>query len=184
MKKTLTLLIAIVAFLLVSCKSEPSGESLPDGMLLANNEAVDYYFYYPEGWEIDRNEGMISIRYNTSEKVGLEEYASISVMSFTNKDTAQVVNKYWEENVSSIANLFEGDGDDYAIKDESEIRLDNVVSARKVYTGTLDGNTYKFAQVICIRNSIVYLITFTGTEDDYSNLIDDFDTVISNFHFK
>lgn len=180
MKKIMILLLSFAMLFLVSCKnSGATDESTPNGMLKAGNEAVDYYFYYPEDWETDSNDGMVSIRYSTSENVKQETYATISVTSFTNKDSEQVVNAYWSEYKDKIAAYYDG----FEIKNESETSLDNVVAAKKVYKGGLDGTTYKFAQVICIRNSIVYLITFTGTEADYEELIDDFDAVVANFHF-
>lgn len=184
MKRLLAILLVFTTLLLASCNNDTStgdgSESIPEGMKKAGNDAVDYYFYYPEDWQPDSNDGMVSIRYSTSENTKQEKYATISVTSFTTEDTEQLVNDYWNGYKDKISAYYTN----YEIKEEAETSLDNVVAAKKVYTAGLDESIYKFAQVICIRNSIVYMITFTGTESDYEDLIDDFDIVVANFHFE
>lgn len=180
MKKFLLMLLSAALLLLPACAKEENGESIPKDMKRAGNDAVDYYFYYPKDWMADRNDGMISIRYNTSLSNKVEKYASISVTSFTLKDPKQVVNEYWKENEPKIKALYEN----YEFLHSTEIELDEVPAAKQEYTGELDGNKYNFVQVICIRNGVVYLITYTASEEDYESTISCMETVIANFHFE
>jgi hypothetical protein len=183
MKKFLAALLALTTLLvpiLTSCSEQNTDAQQPNNTLKAGNEAVDYYFYYPDDWQLDRNDGMISIRYNTSESNKTERYASISVTSFNLVDQNQGVKEYWEKSYEpSLQATFK----DYKIFDDKEIKLDNVVAARKGYTAKLNDESYKFVSVVCNRFGYVYLITLTALEGDYDKTVGALDTVINNFHF-
>ncbi len=181
MKRLMLLLLAVSLFLLASCGGKNEGEeSMPKNTNRAGNDAVDYFFYYPDNWTVDRNDAMISIRYDASPSNTFERYASISVISFTLVDPQQVVNEYWEEYEDDLAETYS----DYELLKSEETELGGVIAARKEYTGGLGGTTYNFVQVVCIRNGVVYLVTFTASREDYSKTISAMETVISNFHFE
>ncbi|PKM63023.1 MAG: hypothetical protein CVU97_02370 [Firmicutes bacterium HGW-Firmicutes-21] len=180
-KRISIILLAVTLLFLSACSGKSNDEeSMPEGTKKAANEAVDYYFYYPSNWVLDRNDGMISIRYNTSLSSKFETYASVSVISFTLSNPNQRVNEYWEENVDDIKQTF-GVEDIYA---EKETTLSGVVAARKEYKGSLGDTAVNFAQIICIRKGVVYLVTFTASEADYNATVGAFETVIGNFHFE
>lgn len=184
MRKLIAVIIALAALavpLLTSCSGQNTGADQPANTLKAENEAVDYYFYYPDDWQLDRNDGMISIKYNTSLSSKVERYASISVTTFNLTDQNQSVKEYWEKEYQpSLESTFQN----FSVFDDKEITLDNVVAARKSYSASLNNVPYKFVSVICIRFGYVYLITFTAHESDYDKTVAALDTVVSNFHFK
>lgn len=184
MKKLIATILAIATLavpVLASCSEQNTDLNQPANTLKAENKAVDYYFYYPDDWQLDRNDGMISIKYNTSQSSKVESYASISVTTFNLPDQNQSVKEYWEKVYQpNLETTFQN----FQIFDDKEITLDNVVASRKGYSASLNNVSYKFVSVICIRYGYVYLITFTAHESDYDKTIGALDTVISNFHFK
>ncbi|HAN21303.1 MAG: hypothetical protein A2Y15_07325 [Clostridiales bacterium GWF2_36_10] len=178
MKKILAIIIALTSLFLTACDDTVnSDEAMPKNTIKADNEAVDYYFYYPKTWELDRNDGMISIRYNTSTNSTTQKYASISVSSYT---TDKLANDYWQDYADDISKTFH----EYELLKEEETKLDEVVATRKEYTGKLSDVKYKFAQVICVRKGTVYLLTLTAAEEDFDTTVIDFGKVVSEFHFK
>lgn len=181
MKKFLAMLLALTALLLSACSNDTTAdESMPENTNKTVNEAVDYYFYYPKAWELDRNDGMISIKSNMSTIASQQSFASISVTSYNLPDPKQLVDTYWEKYSEDISATF----NEYEFLNEEKIELDKIVAARYEYTGKLSGNKYKFSQVICIRNGIVYLVTLTAKEADFDKTVIDFEKVIEYFHFK
>jgi hypothetical protein len=187
MKKFIATLLAAATLLipvlgLSSCKNNTADTSAPEKTKKAGNEAVDYYFYYPEDWQLDRNDGMISIKYNTSQSTKAEKYASISITTYNLSEQNQGVNDYWnkvyEPNLKSTFTK-----DTYSSIDNKELQLDGVSAARKGYSGKFNDSTYKFVSVICNRYGYAYLITFTAAEGDYDKTVGALDTIINNFHF-
>ena len=60
MKRTALLLLTLCALLaLVSCEQE---SEQPSGTLKATNDAVDFYFYYPDTWQVYLDTGMIAVK--------------------------------------------------------------------------------------------------------------------------
>ena len=180
MKKLFILLISALLLLSACGNNGDTDEDIPDNTKKASNEAVDYYFYYPQHWVQDRSDGMTSIKYNTSPTSTRESYASISVTSFTLANPNQLAQEYWMDYSEQIASVYS----DYELLKESETTLGGVVAARKEYKGGLGGEAYNFVQVICVRLGTVYLVTYTAAGNDYSTTISAMETVISNFHFK
>ncbi len=175
--------IQIVPMLtLTSCSDQNTDPQQPENTQKAENKAVDYYFYYPDDWQLDQNSGVISIKYNTSQTSKHERYAGISVTSFNLTDQNQSVNAYWDAYQPDLIEMF--DKDTFKLFDEKEITLDGIAAARKGYKASKNNISYKFVTVICIRYGYVYLITLTAFEEDYDSTVAALDTVIGNFHFK
>lgn len=186
MKRLIATILALVTLIvplsLASCSKQNTDSQQPENTLKAENEAVDYYFYYPDDWQLDRNDGMISIKFNTSQSSKIERYASISVTSFNLINQYQNVNDYWNEYKPKLVKIF--DNETIELFDEKEITLDGVSAAKKGYKALMNDISYKFVTIICIRYGYVYLITLTAFEEDYNSTVAALDTVISNFHFK
>ncbi len=169
-----------LALLLASC-SKPEESGLPEGCLRAENEATDYTFCYPEEWEIDRNDGMISVKYNVGER-GAIAYASVSVQAFSleKKDTG--ANGYWDEYRKQLEDVY---GEKLTFSAEKEqTSLGGVIANRNRYTLRLTDVTYAFEQVICIRNGTVYLVTLTVPEQRKDAVTEAYETILSTFAFE
>ena len=175
---TLVLLLTLCALLaLVSCEKE---SEQPSGTLEATNDAVDFYFYYPDTWQVYLDTGMIAVKPTPSSSGIVGTSISVSAFELDGEDANWGVNDYWDNYKGTLEKTFH----DYALEGESELTLDGVPAVRKEYKGALTETTYRFAQVFCIRNGTIYQITFTANDADYDRYISALDTIVTNFHFK
>ena len=62
MKRTALLLLAVCTLLATAACAKNETEQ-PSGTLKATNDAVDFYFYYPDTWQVYLDTGMIAVHY-------------------------------------------------------------------------------------------------------------------------
>lgn len=183
-KTALLILIVCLCTVLSSCGESAATEStdVPDGCVRTENETVDYHFCYLSSWELDRNDGMIGIKYNIADR-GAIAYASISTMAFTLEDSSMLANAYWDNYRDTHLKDLYGDKLN-VLSEKAETKLGGVVANRNRYTVALSDVTYTFDQIICIRNGVVYLVTLTAPELGYEKAVPCLETVISTFEFE
>lgn len=175
------LLAVLTACLLftAACGSKQPTDA-PEGCLRAGNDAVDFTFCYTDTWQLDRNDGMIGIKYNIAQS-GTIAYASISAQAYTLSDSSLLANQYWDSYRDDLKEIY---GDSVTISSEKEeTQLGGVIANRNRYAVVYSDVTYRFEQVICIRKGAVYLLTFTTPEPGYETAISCFETAIETFAF-
>lgn len=174
-------LLLLASLLLCACSGGEGNGDAPEGSLRIENEAVDYTFCYDETWEMDRNDGMVGIKYNVGGSSSIA-YASISVMSFTLADSSAGANNYWEDYRADLVDLY---GERITFETEKEeCTLGGIPANRNRYTLLLSDVTYTYEQIVCVRYGVVYLVTLTAPEGGYEKTVDCFETVIGTFAFK
>ena len=63
--------------------------------------------------------------------------------------------------------------------------LDSTVPGLKyVYTAKIAGASYKFMQVICMRENYVYIFTYTAAEETYQKGLEDAESIVSHIRFN
>ena len=155
MKRTALLLLTLCALLaLVSCEQE---SEQPSGTLKATNDAVDFYFYYPDTWQVYLDTGMIAVKPTPASSGIVGTSISVSAFELDGEDANWGVNDYWDSYKGTLEKTFH----DYELGVESELKLDGVPAVRKEYKGALTETAYRFAQVFCIRNGTIYQITLS-----------------------
>ena len=172
--------LLLCALFLCACNKTPDPTDAPEGCLRAGNDAVDYTFCYADDWLLDRNDGMIAIKYNVGGGKTIA-YASISVQVFTLADSGAGANNYWEQYRKDLENLY-GDQIEFA-SEKMETKLGGVIANRNQYTLKLSDVSYTFEQVLCVRGGVVYIVTLTAPEGSYDTVLPCFETVISTFEF-
>ncbi|MEG2004286.1 MAG: hypothetical protein RR057_06770 [Clostridia bacterium] len=181
-KKVITALLALMLlFTFFSCNNSDDS-NIPSDILLAQNDAVDYVFFYPNTWELDRNDGMIVIK-PISLKTGIASASTLSVTAFSlaSDKISYGVNEEWAEYESELKKAFPS----YTFKKSNDdIKLGGVVASQKEYTIVIAEQTYRFAQIICIRNAYVYQMTFCAIDTEYDANIKVVETVLQYFKFK
>lgn len=183
LKTILLVLLICLCTVLSACgnasKTEPT--DAPDGCVRTENDAVDYSFCYPNTWELDRNDGMIGIKYNIANR-GAIAYATVSTMAFQLSDTSMLANAYWDSHREELTDLY---GDKLnVLSEKAETKLGGVVANRNRYTVALSDVTYTFDQIICINKGQVYLVTLTVPEVGYETAVPCLETVLSTFTFQ
>lgn len=162
-------------FALVSCgpKKDPD---IPEGMTLSENEAVDFYLYYPEEWIVDRNDGMVSVRVSDKDR------SNVSVTAFTAPSDVQNIEGYIKD---EYIGLVEKNFTDLELLSDGEVATLGGVESRKfVYTATVAGESYKFLQNITYRYGYIYILTYTSTAEGFDSHIDEVNEIIDAFEFK
>lgn len=183
MKKTVSVFLLILfAFSAVSCSGNEN-ISVTDGFSVAGygagNKAVDFSVIYPDTWTVTEDAGIVSLRFDCDPSDTTTSFAGINFMAFTLDDSETGAVKYWEDYSKDIEKTYA----DYAFLDKAEITLDNTAALKVKYNASVNDAKYTFAQVICVRNGKVYLITLSAKENDFESVSADFDTVCKEFLF-
>jgi len=171
MKKTAVSILLIFTLLaLCSCSVLPKAKN---GMKSVTNNAVDFRFECPADWETTRNDAMITVK-------APKDNSNISITSFDLGKSNQAVNEYFDSYKKAFTSAF---GKMNVLSDE-ETKLDSVPARKITYTNTLVDDKYKSDMLVCIRNGVVYTITYTATPDTYDTNHKAFNHVKNTFIFK
>lgn len=177
----LFLIILLNVFTLLSCENtQPDVSEIPKGMKLTENNSVDYYFYYPDRWILDRNDKMIGLKLDISTSILYEKYSSISIISSTLSDPDILANTYWQDYEKDLESTY----NDYEFISSEEMVLDNIIAVRKSYYAGLGADVYYFDQVLCAKNGVIYILTLTTEKNSAKDILDDFNAIVKHFHFK
>ncbi|HBL83759.1 MAG: hypothetical protein A2Y17_08535 [Clostridiales bacterium GWF2_38_85] len=173
-------LVIILAFGLIlgGCNSIGNDTSIPDGMVIAENDLADYTFCYPEDWELDMNSTMMSVIGGGTALHPANKSISVMVLDLANPNVGAI--DFWNEYKAS----FDGTFKEFTAEEPTEVTVDDNIGCTVVYTAKITDATYKYAQTIVIKQGTVYLITFTATPDDYNETIDVYNNVLNTFKFK
>ena len=170
MKKITAIILCLVAVLsLAACGGKVNA---PTGMKLASNEVSDYYFFVPQNWTVDMSTGVASAYYSETDK------SNMSMTSYALEKT-MTVDEYWESVKAEYSALFKE-------MSEPEVKttaLDGVEAKQYTYTAKAGTHDYKVMQVFCVKNSTVYVFTFTATPEKFEEHIDKVALVIAEFRF-
>lgn len=176
MKKIVLVLFAIILAVTVSsCKKEES--DVPKGMFYEENGAVDYRLCLPDGWIIDRNDGMVSAHASEDDK------SNVSVTAFELPRSYTSLAEYLD---SEYITYFEKNFSDMQIvEDFTETTFGGNDARRIVFTADVGGIGYQFMQIITLhRNGYIYIFTYTSTPDYYKTHEEEIASIIDAFRFN
>lgn len=194
MKRKAALILAalMTALTAVSCTSSES--EAPLGYTEISGDAVDYDLYVPEEWQPDISTGITAAYYSS------QDPSNISVTAFELDGSVTSIEDYWNSYLPSLKATFPDlkfensageassqDGDntekEIAVSEPETLTIDGVPALAYNYTGSMNGITYKFYQVITFRNARVYIFTYTAELDNYDAHIEDVVGILGNFRF-
>jgi len=170
----LALLLAVTA--LVSCSSEIP--DVPEGMIevTADNENVDFHLYAPDNWFAETSTGVVTA------KVSDSILANVSVMGVSASTDVPGVEEYWAQFKDNFKSAFE---DFELIEENGEVLLDGHKASRYVYSGKAGNSvTAKYQQVICLKDSTIYIFTYTADPEQYEEYLPDAEKMLEHFKFK
>lgn len=177
MKRFISVLFVVLLCLLclVSC-SKKKETDVPDGMVEAENKFVDYRFFYPENWLLDRNDGMISCH------VSSDDASNVSVTAFALPEIKPLEQYLEEEYMTYFKENFT---DMQIVEDFTDTTLDTSPAKKIVFTATVGANAYKFSQTLALgRDGYIYIITYTSTPEAFDTHIENVEKIVSEFRFK
>lgn len=172
-------LICAVALLLtvaslVSCSAEIP--DVPEGMIEVSGDTVDYHLYVPDDWTAETSTGVVTAKYSDSILV------NVSMMAATTTEEVTTAADYWAQFSESFESSFENFE---LIEENTAMLLDEHEASRYVYKGTVAGSvSVQYQQIICIKDSVIYLFTYTADPEKYDEYLPDVEEMLENFCFK
>ena len=161
-KILLITLLCVFAAALTSC-GEKDEFAAPAGMVTASDEKADFYLYVPDDWTVDYSTAAAGAYYSPADP------SSVSVMAWELEHTDTTVDEWWAVNQDDVNLVF----DNFSLESEENMTIDELYAKKYVYTATLGDYNYKIMQAACIKNTTVYLFTYTSIIDNYDAHLDD-----------
>ena len=179
--KKLALILALLlgcAALFVACGTEDDGA--PAGMQAVNCDGLPYTTYLPDQWVVKTPGNMLEAVVSSSTPV------AITVRHFPVQ--VENVSAYWEKTEAELKeSLLEYKLEEIPTRYALCGQDDGLAVS---YSGCRGGRSYRFYQVMTIKDGILYLVTYsaetnvkTGT-DLYGTYFDDAYRVIENMKFQ
>ena len=172
--KILCAVIAVVCLALCACQKNPTDVDVPDGMQLASSEIVDYYLFVPADWRLDLSGGMVSAFKSSTDPT------SVSVMTWETPYADDKPADVWE----MYRNEFETVFSEFTVESSASMLLDGAAAEKYVYTGKLGENTFRYTQVITVRHSAAYFITFTEITSAQVDHTEEITAILDTFRWK
>jgi len=214
MKRIIAILLAAMALALplASCAGN-SEVTIPDGMVLASGEDSAYYLFVPQNWKMIAGYGtyggsatdgsnVVVSTYTeinlgedgttaASTTAGAAEAAAETTAETTDAETAAPeenltgAEKYIAEYWSSCKESFAKELKDFNIESEGKAtKLDGKAARKYVYTATADGVKYKMQMTVTYSGGLIYIVTYTATENNYETHTSEVDKILTEFKFK
>ena len=169
------LILVLMLVFLTACAKEKNPD-IPEGMTVSENEAVDYFLYYPEEWKINRNDGMVSVYASDNDR------SNVSVTGFTAPADVSNVEDYLN---NDYLGYVESNFPELEMLTSGEVSTLGGVDSRKyVFTANIAGGDYKFMQNITYRYGYIYIFTYTSSADMFDTHIDNVNKMAEAFEFK
>ena len=176
MKKTVKILIlTLSAFLMLSCFAGCSKNDIPDGYQLIAREGDTFRLYVPtQGWMPNTSSGVTSAFFAvTNADVGMPATA-VSVYKPDDATDCESVAEYWGICEDKLAE--ELDEYKFISAEDKNIKLGGEAAVKYTYSAKMSVSgksvTYKFMQVMAIHDGQMYVLLFSGPEDEFNKRFD------------
>ena len=92
----------------------------------------------------------------------------------------ETVETWWDGFYEKFASVYSDCGE----PESTDVTLGGTDGEKYTFSGTLNGQEYKYIIAACVRGGYVYYLTYTSTPDYYENHLDEFDKTVENFSFR
>lgn len=171
----------LLLFSLVSCaKRDPD---IPEGFVLCENEDADYYFYYPDGWIVNRSDVG-----ETSVYVSDKDFSSVSVNAvlFSDRDYKSLWGYAEDYYVPGILEHYPEAKFEYN-QDESlkiaELKIDDCDAISFSYQAKI-GEEYSFRVWLISYDGYVYSVLYTAKSELYDKNYNAAEMIAESIQFK
>lgn len=185
MKKVATILAMLLLFAVCFTACGEEEDDAPDGMKrVSNPDIVGYSLYVPTAWISELNSGVVSAYHSQAD-------ASSVVMNQWNTEGITTPEEWWAQYVP----VFEKTFTEFVQESDEECYLGGVKAHKYVYTAKMPAGDkdaqdengmvqFRFMQVVTVRQSMVYVFTYTSTADVYESNLTDVQQMLDNFKFN
>lgn len=153
------------------------GVSVPDGMQLISNGAVDYLMFVPESWTVLMNTGVSAARVSDTDET------TVSTTAFNTRYTYKQIDEFWSSRETDIINTF---GNMTYISESRyvDITVDGYDARTYDFTISRGGIDHRYSETVLIRDGYVYLITCCSKAETADLHTAEYEQIISQFKFK
>lgn len=185
MKRSLCFLISILTLLslvLTGCADKEA----PDGYQNAAGESEAFYLYVPTTWVLNNSGGTASAYYSS------DDYSNVSMTCMIiDPDEMDELEEYKTITLAELASVLpdfkvvETPVDsDIPEEDRAPLTLGGREAISFEYECTLSGKTYRYMQVVTLKDDFFYLLTYTSLAENYDAHLEEVAGIIENVTFK
>lgn len=183
-------LIAVLVASFAAC-SKDEGESIPEGMQVANCAGDDFRLYVPTAWNLNNAYGVAGAYYN----IRTQSTVSVAKYPITDEMAALLPEGGDADKIAARLDAFAATYCKPAIASQAvgEVTvedndldislLDDVTAGQYHYFAAVKGENLHFLQVIGERNNAFYVFSFICHPDLYENLLPDVERMLDEFLF-
>lgn len=199
MKRTISLIIALVLCIITLVSCGGADDYVPAGYKRASNKNADYELYVPEGWTVDMSTGVTTAYASDRSNISFVGFELNDTMiqfdpaTTTGEDEAETdegdgeiteiktVDDYWKYYEGTFNSTFS----EMEYLTNGENMLVSGIEAKKyVYKATVTEIEFVFLQVVAIKDKTVYVFTYTARENLYESHLDEVDEMIGYLKIK
>lgn len=176
MKRIVALtLLVLMLFTLVSCQEAGT----PEGTVNVAIENAKFNLYVPEAtWLSTASSGISGARVYSG-----EDFSNVNVTVYYPEEMLTVAD-YWEKKcLQEYAAYYK----EFKVLEEKcgDTTLGGLDAKRYVFEGKLEGDvTYRFMQVMTVKDTLVYVFTYTAKAELYDSHLTDVEAMVANFTFR
>ncbi len=157
-----------------SVNTVDSQADAPDGMMLASNDDVAYRFYVPEYWILDRALPTSSAYASESDR------SNVNVTVYMPEVDQITAEQYWAMCEAELKTVMQ----DMTLISTTPTTLDGRPANTYIYTATLNGTAYRFAQTIAAYRGMAYTITYTALDAAFKDHLQEYEQILTAFDFR
>ena len=146
----------------------------PKGMMLASNDDVAYRFYVPDAWVLDRALPTSSAYVSESDR------SSVNVTVYMPEATQMTAEEYWAQVEQQLTAVL----GDYTLISTTPGTLDTRPSNTYIYSATVNGSVYRFAQTVAAYRGMVYTVSYTALDATFDVHMDEYNAILAAFDFR
>ncbi len=174
LKIALIAVLAMYALSLSSCGNSNDPYAPPSGMASATDEKADFCLFVPDDWTVDYSTAAAGAYFSAADP------SSVSVMAWELEYTDTTLDDWWETNVGEVSSVFS----DFSLESEENITMSDLYAKKYTYTATLGDYSYKIMQAACIKNTTVYLFTYTSIPENFDAHTEEVSDMLEYFVIK
>ena len=185
MKRSLCLFISLITVLTLVL-SGCADKDAPEGYQNAAGESEAFYLYVPTTWVLNNSGGTASAYYSS------DDYSNVSMTCMIiDPDEMDELEEYKTVTLSELEALLpdfkviESTVDsDIPEEDRKPLTLGGRDAISFEYECTLSGKTYRYMQVVTLKDDFFYLLTYTSLAENYDSHLEEVAGIIENLTFK
>jgi len=170
-KRILALICACLTVLsLVSCNKT---EEVPEGMKKISDDSVAYDFFVYTHWLVD--DGVTDCAYFSE-----SDRSNVSMSSYFPDASHETVQDFYNATIAT----YKRDFNNFTIIEEGTTDMHVFDAYQIVYTFTFGETTYKVYQSMTLRDTVMYMFTYTSSPELYDVHIEEVLKMLAELKFR